>query len=249
MSSAEAEFDALARSVSSLADQALRVSYVRHALLLRRPEQVADLFTVAMTATEGRQAAHTRLLQAISLALADEACDGLRAAVGAVLEGRQQLGLARALQREQVDEDAETQRIPDFGKGRTLTLGERKSLARRNDRELIARCLRDPHPAVVRILLGNPALTETDVVRLCARRPVSTEALREVFRSARWIVRYPIKVAIALNPYTPLDVALQLAPHMQAQDLKRLVASEELHAELREACRRLMGRTESTTLH
>jgi hypothetical protein len=249
MSSAEAEFDSLARAVGSLADQGLRVSYVRHTLLARRPEQVADLFTVAMSRTEGRQPVHALLLQAISLALADEACDGLREAVGAVLDARQQPSLALALRREQVAEDAETQRIPDFGRGRTLTLGERKSLARRNDRELIARCLRDPHPHVVRILLGNPVLTETDVVRLCARRPVSTEALREVFRSPRWMVRYPIKVALALNPYTPLDIALQLAPHLRAQDLRRLVSSEELHDELREACRRLTGRTESTTLH
>jgi hypothetical protein len=249
MTSSQAEFDALARSVGSMADPALRVSYVRHSLLSRRPEQVADLFTVAMSGAEGRQPVHVGLLQAMSLALADETCDGLREAVGAVLDARQQPALARALRREPIAEEAETQRVPDFGKGRTVTLGERKSLARRNDRELIARCLRDPHPHVMRILLGNPVVTESDVMRLCARRPVSTEVLREVFRSARWIVRYPIKVTLALNPYTPLDIALQLAPHMQAQDLRRLVASEHLHAELREACRRLTGRTASTTLH
>jgi hypothetical protein len=249
MTSSQAEFDALARSVSSMADPALRVSYVRHTLLARRPEQVADLFTVAMSGAESRHPLHVGLLQAISLALADETCDGLREAVGAVLDARQQPSLARALRREPIAEEAETQRVPDFGKGRTVTLGERKSLARRNDRELIARCLRDPHPHVMRILLGNPVVTESDVMRLCARRPVSTEVLREVFRSPRWIVRYPIKVTLALNPYTPLDIALQLAPHLQAQDLKRLVTSGDLHAELREACRRLTGRTESTTLH
>ena len=162
---------------------------------------------------------HISVLQAISLALADEQCDALRGAVCVVLEARQQTALARALQRDAVAEEAETQRIPDFGKGRTVTLGERKSLARSNDRNLLARVLRDPHPHVIRILLGNPTVTETDVVRLCARRPVSTEVLREVFRSARWIVRYQIKVALALNPYTPLDVALQLTPQLQAPDL------------------------------
>jgi hypothetical protein len=247
--SAEAEFAALARSMTSIADPTLRVSFVRHTLLSRRPEEVADLFTVAMASAETRQRVHVELLQTVSLALADEVCDGLREAARAVLEARQQRWLARALQRDPVAEEAETQRVPDFGKGRTVTLGERKSLARRNDRELIARCLRDPHPAVIRILLGNPIVTESDVVRLCARRPVSTEVLREVFRSPRWMVRYPVKVALALNPYTPLDLSLQLAPHLQMQDLRRLVSAEDLSADLREACRRLTGRTESTTLH
>ena len=73
--------------------------------------------------------------------------------------------------------------------------------------------------------------------------------LREVFRNPRFIVRYPVKVALALNPYTPLDVALQLTPHMQAPDLRRLMAAEELHEERREAARRMQGKTESTVLH
>ena len=92
-------------------------------------------------------------------------------------------------------------------------------------------------------------MTESDIVRLCARRPVSTEVLREVFRSPRWIVRYPIKVALALNPYTPLDIALQLAPHLQAQDSAAAARGRGPEPDLREACRRLTGRTESTTLH
>jgi len=249
MPSVQLELDSLVKTVAAILDHAVRAAYVRHTLLAKQPDEVADLFTVAMTTTEGRQPGHAELLQAMSLALADDACNGLREATRAVLEGRNQLALALALRRDPLTEDAETQRIPDFGKGRTLTLGERKSLARRNDRDLIARVLRDPHPHVIRIVLGNPGLTETDVVRLCARRPVSTEVLREVFRNPRWIVRHAVKVAIVLNPCTPIDVSLQIAPHLNGPDLRRVVAAEDLSESLREACRRQRGSTESTTLH
>jgi hypothetical protein len=69
-------------------------------------------------------------------------------------------------------------RVPDFGRGRPLTLGERKSLARTHDRSLIQRVVRDPHPDVVRILLDNPSLTEEDfafarrgpIIRRCCKR-------------------------------------------------------------------------------
>ena len=118
-----------------------------------------------------------------------------------------------------------------------LSLGERKSLARRRDRDLIARVLLDPHPDVIRILMGNPTVTEADVVRLCARRPISSDVLREVFKSARWHMRYQVKVALALNPYTPLDVALQLLPHLTLQDQHRVRRSEDLPPALRRACR------------
>lgn len=247
--SVEADFAALSRSVLCLPDHGMRATYLRHTLLNKGADQVADLFTVAMASAESRDPAHMEFLQAMSLALADDACAALRETVCGVLASRAQPYLALALQSDLTDEPSETQRVPDFGKGRTVTLGERKSFARRSDRNLIARVLRDPNPQVMRILLGNPLVTETDLIRVCSRRPVSTEILREVFRSPRWIVRYPLKVTLALNPYTPVDIALQLAPHLQTQDLRRLIAYADLHDALRESCRRLMGRTESTTLH
>jgi hypothetical protein len=135
-----------------------------------------------------------------------------------------------------VAEDEDALRVPDFGMGRPVTLGERKSLARRHDRELIARVIRDPHPDVMRILLGNPRLTEPDVLRLCARRPVATEVLREVYRCARWIVCYPIKLALVMNPHTPVDVSLQLLPLLHEQDLKRVREAADLPPELHAAC-------------
>jgi hypothetical protein len=248
--SAEAQAEQLARTVVSIADPALRVSYMRHALQTLAPQEVADLFMVAMASAEARTAHHRELLQTLSLALADESCDELRSQTRAVLDARSEPALATALRHDPgVRDDDEAQRIPDFGTGRTLTLGERKALARRQNRDLLARVLRDPHPDVIRILLGNPGLTERDVVTLCARRPVMGEVLREVFRQHRWIVRYRVKRTLVLNPYTPLDVALQLVPLLQSQDLRAVLQAGELRADLREACRRMLGRTHSVTVH
>lgn len=248
--SVDAQVEALARKVVAIADHAMRATYVRHTLLGMPPEQVADCFMVAMSSAEARRPAHGELLQAISLALADESCDGLREAMCGLLQARGQSVLARALMKHVPgEEDPAAQRVPDFGKGRIVTLGERKSLARSHDRTLIQRVLRDPHPLVIRILLGNPAVTETDVVRLCAMRPVLADVLREVFRSPKWIVRYQVKLALLLNPNTPLDVALQIAPHMTAQDLRRVSAATDLSADLQEACKRLSAKPAPTTLH
>ena len=55
--------------------------------------------------------------------------------------------------------------------GRPLTLGERKSLAKKPDRDLLERLLADPHPDFIRGVLRNPRLTEDDVVRFVARVP------------------------------------------------------------------------------
>lgn len=133
-------------------------------------------------------------------------------------------------------------RIPNFGKGRPLTLGERKSLARTHDRSLIQRVVRDPHPDVIRILLDNPSLTEPDVVRICASRPCDPEVLQTVYEHRRWVVRYRPRNAIVRNPNTPLDVALLLAPLLRPTELREASTSSELAAPLRLSCRGLLDR-------
>ncbi len=131
-------------------------------------------------------------------------------------------------------------RIPDFGRGRPLTLGERKSLARTSDRSLIQRVVRDPHPDVIRILLGNPSLTEEDVVRVCAARPNDPEVLQTVYRHRRWVVRYRPRNAILRNPDTPLDTALLLAPLLRKPELREAATSSELAPVVRLSCKAIL---------
>lgn len=237
MTWAEEQTDRLARCLSSISDAAVRITYLRHTLLELTVDQVVELLVVAHAYAETRSARHRNLLGSLSLALAHPSCEPLRRQAAALLLAREERQLARSLSDSPGPLAEEAQRVPDFGMGRPVTLGERKSLARRNDRDWIARVIRDPHPDVMKILLLNPRLTETDVVRLCARRPVAGDVLREVFRCSRWIVRYPVKVAIALNPYAPLDIALQLAPLLRDQDKKRILDAVDLPAELRDACK------------
>jgi hypothetical protein len=123
-------------------------------------------------------------------------------------------------------------RIPDLGRGRPLTLGERKSLARTHDRSLIQR--------VIRILLDNPSLTEEDVVRVCAARPNDPNVLQTVYRHRRWVVRYRPRNAILRNPDTQLDTALLLAPLLRKSELREAATSSELAAPLRLSCKAIL---------
>ncbi len=231
----------LAKRVVAIPDVAMRVAYVRHELSRMAPELVADVVAIAANLNETRIPPNPQLLLSISLALADESANEVRRAALGVAASRGQHDVVLLLGRRlkggdgpDAEEEDERQ-IPDFGAGRPLTLGERKSLARKRDRDLIMRVLRDPHADVIEILLGNPAVTEDDVVRLAARRPVPATILRKVFRSTRWIVRYRIQRALCLNPHTPLDVSLSLVRHLTAMDRKLVRESTTLPEELRRA--------------
>jgi hypothetical protein len=125
--------------------------------------------------------------------------------------------------------------------GRTLTLGERKSLARGGRREMLDRLMRDPAAPVIRILLGNPRLTERDVVAIAARRPQLPGIQHEIARSRRWISRYTVKLALVLNPYTPTDLAVRLVGLLQAPELRQVATEGALGEILRAAARRRLA--------
>lgn len=244
----------LAAACAQAHDLVLAVTFVRRELAVMERSEAAE---VVRAAREGAEAGLERaqlLLSVIGMALAPAAAQALRvwlaeAAAEAGDSGTVQM-LAPAAGRgaDTAEEQDAPLPVPDFGAGRPLTLGERKSLARRRDRNLLARVLRDPHPDVVRIVLGNPALTLADVVRLCARRPVARDVLREVAASARWIVRYEVRLALAKNPCTPLEVSVPAALQLRRPDQRVIAGSDELPEVLREACERAL-RGSRRTLH
>jgi len=125
--------------------------------------------------------------------------------------------------------------------GRTLTLGERKSLARGGRREMLDRLMRDPAAPVIRILLGNPRLTERDVVTIAARRPQLPEIQHEIARARRWVSRYSVKLALVLNPYTPTDLAVRLLGLLQAPELRQVATEGALSEIVRAAARRRLA--------
>jgi hypothetical protein len=117
--------------------------------------------------------------------------------------------------------------------GRPLPLGERKALARSHRRDLLLHLMRDPHPDVVAVLLDNPHLTESDVLRLASRRPMLPAALAAVAGSNRWRARLRVRCALVLNPFTPLPLAARLAITLGEADLRRVATDPALDERLR----------------
>lgn len=117
--------------------------------------------------------------------------------------------------------------------GRPLTLGERKALARTHKREQLLLLTRDPHPAVVEILLGNPHVTEAEILKIASFRPAVPEALSKIAAHPRWSVRHAIKRALVMNPGTPLADAIRIATTLRTQELVELSTDPQLPEPLR----------------
>jgi hypothetical protein len=136
-----------------------------------------------------------------------------------------------------------TPRPAEMPGGRALTLGERKSMARGRRREILDRLLRDPDESVLAILLGNPRITEADVVRLAARRPTTAGAQRCILHNERFIARYNVKRALVLNPYTPSDLSARLVVLLTRPDQHVVANDSSLAGTVRDAAREALARS------
>jgi len=238
----ESAAESLARACEEVPDTALRVSFVRHQLGALPQVDAVDVLALAFRSAELGDHRARQLVAAAAMALAPSTALSLRASLADAAYRRGHRDLARLLTREERDHEPDATRVPDHGTGRPLALGERKSLARRRDRHLLTRVLTDPHPDVIRLLLGNPMIIETDIIRLAARRPAHPEICREIAGSPRWMVRYPVQLTLVKNPGTPRDVALPLVALLRRPDLNEIAGLPDLSHAVQQAATRALSR-------
>lgn len=234
---ADARADELLRRIGAVADLSLRVDYLRSQLVAASPGEVAGILQATAEAADAGVPGYGELSLLLAVALAPTRLEGLRraAAVVAIAQGQT---LARALlvpeSRQDVERRDEAPRPVAVIPGRTITLGERKALARGRSRHVLDRILHDPDPEVVRILLGNPAMREIDVLRIASRRPIDVEILRTIFVHGRWFPRYAVRFALVQNPYLSTDIGLAIVRQLLRQDAEALVSATDLSASVRE---------------
>ena len=94
--------------------------------------------------------------------------------------------------------------------------------------EEIALFVHDPSSKVVLALLENRNLTEEQVLIIANRKNVSPDVLTNLFRDPRWSESYPVRLALAKNPKTPLFTALSLARFLRLFDLADLARNHLL---------------------
>jgi hypothetical protein len=224
----------------------LRVGWLAGELMTWPIEETARLLDDLCDQSERSDPEARAALLSVSMYLVARAPEDLMDRLQVEAHERHLLGLARLLRRGpppvMVDRPTNDLPVPDYGAGRELTLGERRSLARRPNRKSFDKLLADPHPQVIRLLLQNPKLTEDDVVRLVARRPARLGVLGEVARSLRWLSRSRVRLALLLNPGTPTELCMPLLPVCKRTELLEVVRATESCMVLRATAVELLER-------
>jgi hypothetical protein len=233
--------DSLVRTTLSLADGELRAAYWVDAARAWPTELFAGALDLVCARAEQAEAAPREALLAVVDAFNRAGMSEIVQRLREQAAGDSLLALARLVRCPLRPSEAPASsaprhtRPPDLGLGREVTLGERKSLARRPDRDMIQRLLTDPHPDVIRRCLRNPRVTEDDVVRLAARRPGRAQVLVEIARSP-YSHRPRVRMALVFNPSTPEEIAARIAGLLLRHELELVARSPGVPPSLRAVC-------------
>jgi hypothetical protein len=234
----------LKRLIVSLRELGLRVNWLRDRLATW-PVETSSLYLNALSEQSERSdpAAREALLP-VALFFAMSGATPLVVQLREQCLERKLLGLARMLdwRRSAPLLQSPLGDVPDYGTGRELTVGERRTLARRPSRGTIAKLLLDPHPLVIRQLLENPSLVEDDVLRLATQRPARPDALQELVASTHWMCRSRVRLALVLNPGTPPHISMPLLSVCNRNDLTEVRTTTTVPRLLRVAARELLGK-------
>jgi hypothetical protein len=234
----------LARNLAALPEPAMRRAALGEWAIEQSEDELVEVLAIILRLGRTGEAPYHLALAAL-IGILDGGAGGLDYNLQRNLYGRAKtrghVDLAQLFLSAVTPERMEQPRLAALERdGRPLTLGERKQLARAANRELLARLLRDPDPTVIRLLLGNPRVTEADVLAIAARRPTTAEMQREIYASPRWIARYHVKRALVLNPFSPCDISTRLLALLSEHDIREVAVDGELPVPVRETAQRLL---------
>jgi len=120
-----------------------------------------------------------------------------------------------------------------------MRLGEKITLAKIATPPVLARVLTETEPKVSQACLINPRLREQDLVTALRQDTAPRGLLEAASASSRWGSCYAVRLALVLQPRTPLGVALAQITSLLDRDLERVAGATDLRPIVQLAALRL----------
>jgi hypothetical protein len=126
--------------------------------------------------------------------------------------------------------------------GRLLNMSvhERIVCALRGTREERAILVNSRNRLIQRSVLACPKLSDSEIEQYASSRSVAQEVIKLIADNRRWLRQYPVIVALALNPKTPVYTAKSILPRLTQRDKMRVSRDRNLPPVTRKIAEKLL---------
>jgi len=122
----------------------------------------------------------------------------------------------------------------------SLNLGEKIRLALTGNKEARVILYRDSQKVLGKYVLQNPRIGDDEVLSIARDRNTSEDILTALNHRKDWIKKYPLRLALTINPKTPVPLALKMLKTLRDADLRKLVKSKDIPTYVASGARRLL---------
>lgn len=109
-----------------------------------------------------------------------------------------------------------------------MNVGQKIQLAKRGGRDVRNLLLKDTNKEVLRMVISNPKMTESEVELIAVNRQIPEEILRTVSKNREWMRNYNIVLGLVSNPKTPAGISSNLVARIKKQDLVKLERNKNI---------------------
>lgn len=121
-----------------------------------------------------------------------------------------------------------------------LTVGERVHLAMKAGKEVRSVLMKDSSKEVVKKVLENPRLTDSEVELITKSRSATEDTMRFICRKKEWMKNYSIMSGVITNPKTPGGLAMQFVKRLKKRDLALLEKNKNVSEAVRVTAKKLL---------
>ncbi|GBD99551.1 hypothetical protein BMS3Abin07_01588 [bacterium BMS3Abin07] len=122
-----------------------------------------------------------------------------------------------------------------------LNVGEKVHLAMKGGKEVRNILIKDSSKEVVKKVLENPKLTESEVDAIAKARSVPDDVLRYIAKKKDWIKKYSIMHSLVSNPKTPPGIAVPFVKNIKTKDLTILEKNKNVSQAVRAVAKKVLS--------
>ena len=120
-----------------------------------------------------------------------------------------------------------------------MTVGQKIKLAYKGNKSVRELLVRDSNKIVGVAVIKSGRITDREVMAIASNRAINEDVIRALSAHREYLRKYPVKVALASNPKTPIPTSIGLLSSLHVKDLHRVSTNRNVSSAVFSAATRL----------